>query len=146
MFNRAITIDAARPGMTLDELRMGQYSTLLLVMKKVPDAAESVTFILDAQGDSDEGAEFHAERIGDGGADNKAPCLRADNDIDAERPQLIGYRIDERTVRRAVFEQSGDISEQYALLGKVGNAAYGVLEFVFTHVFFDFRHSINPFK
>ena len=66
MFNRAITIDAARPGMTLDELRMGQYSTLLLVMKKVPDAAKSVTFILDAQGDSDEGAEFPAERIGDG--------------------------------------------------------------------------------
>lgn len=66
MYNRTITIDAARPGKTLDELRMGQNSTLLLVLQKVPLAARAVTFILCGTDDSGDAVEFSADKIGDG--------------------------------------------------------------------------------
>ena len=66
MYKRTLTIDAARPGQVLEALDVGRYSTLLLVIKAVPDAAASLDFILTAIDAPESGAAFPASKVEDG--------------------------------------------------------------------------------
>lgn len=66
MYKRTLTIDAARPGQNLEALTVGLYSTLLLIIRKVPEAAASVAFTLTRSDDPSAGVEFPAVDEGDG--------------------------------------------------------------------------------
>ena len=93
MYNRTITIDAAKPGKTLDELHMGQNSSLLLVMRNIPDAAASVAFVL-GMGDGEPAAEFAAANEGNG---IWSVLVRSAYFTDVGTQEAVQYRIAERT-------------------------------------------------
>ena len=65
MYNRTITIDTSRPADTLAELKTGQNSAMLLVVKGVPPEASAVSFI--RSGPLDEaGVSFDGDKLADG--------------------------------------------------------------------------------
>lgn len=66
MYKRLLTIDAARPGQTLEALEVGRYSAVLLSIAQVPDAARTLTFTLTDNGDSSTGVDFEASKVGGG--------------------------------------------------------------------------------
>ena len=64
MFNRVITIDAARPNATLQELIVGQYAALLLVIKGVPAEADKVIFTRTDPTNKSSAVAFEAKNVG----------------------------------------------------------------------------------